>query len=399
MNSVVFVLIPCHNNKGDVLSLLGYLERQTYPHGRVVLVDDGSTDGTEDAVRGEFPQVTILKGSGALWWTGANALGVDYIVPRAQTSDFILLLNNDLVVESDYIQRLVEASATFGRAIVGSTLYDFHSRRFVEAGIILDRRLNASINRDYDVVARKDGDDDVSVLPGRGTLIPMEVFSRIGNFNSRRLPHYGADYEFTVRAKRAGFRLIVSHRARVYAKLEITGLACPSGRLISLKECREILFSKKSTANIVYYLTYVWLCSERKWRLRNTITSAATILSSTVGQTIPGGIVKFFFSPIRMFFRKPYVFLFRSYPLRYSDIVQLRGVPRELVRMGILSEYHAKGTTFFMLNEVTDDRLGGCPDETVQRIARLRTLAFSFRHKIEIHWERARNLVLKYRQA
>jgi hypothetical protein len=128
----------------------------------------------------------------------------------------------------------------------------------------------------------------VDVLPGRGTLVPLEVFRRIGTFNRRRLPHYGADYEFSIRARRAGFKLAVSHRATVYAKLRITGLYPPDRSRISLTECARLLCSRKSTANLRYYLHYVWLCSEPGDKWRNTLSHGLGLLLDTVGKTAVG---------------------------------------------------------------------------------------------------------------
>jgi GT2 family glycosyltransferase len=274
------------------------------------LVDDGSTDGTAEAVRCFSSEITILNGNGHLWWTGANVLGIEHILKRAGPSDFVLLLNNDVAVDNDYVQELVDASVMHARAIVGSALYDFHSKRFVESGIVLDDRLRASVNRDSTTVDGREFDDHVNVLPGRGTLIPIEVFSEIGTLNRHQLPHYGADYEFSIRARRAGYRLIVSHRAKVYAKLDVTGLECPVGKVLSLRECGRFLFSKKSKINILYYLRYVWLCSERQWRIRNTIDGAVNIVSLTIGQTLIGRFIYMVMSPIVRAIRKPYTLLF-----------------------------------------------------------------------------------------
>jgi GT2 family glycosyltransferase len=382
-----------------VLQVLGCLQRQTHRGFRVFLVDDGSTDGTAEAVRRTFPEVSILQGDGNLWWTGAIVLGVNHVLSRAQPKDSVLLLNNDLTIDDDYLQSLVEVSSRQERAIVGSTLFDFHSRRFVEAGITMDYQLNLFPNTKWDQVVSRDVDEHVDVLPGRGTLIPVDVFSTIGTFNRRKLPHYGSDYEFSVRAKRAGYKLVIAHKARVYSRQDMTGLECPDTNVISLTECCKLLFSRKSKTNIVYYLNYVWLCSESAWRWRNVLVSIRNILSRTVGRTIPGRVVTFFVSPVVKPFVKVYRFLFSSYSLRIEDLAQCQVVPRELVQRGILSEFQVRGTTFFVLNKFAEKRLEGYSGEMIQRIQRLSKLACSFRHKIAVHRDSFRNAMLRLRHA
>lgn len=285
---MVYALIPAHNNKPEVLQVLRCLERQRYGDLEVLLVDDGSTDGTGEEVRRRFPRVRVLQGDGQLWWTGANVLGVSDVTERARTGDFILLLNNDVSMDDDYVGELVKCSEHLGRAIVGSTIVDDERHDCMVAGLRLDRRLRVTEQTDAAAIRESEYDDQVDVLPGRGTLVPLEVFRRIGTFNRRRLPHYGADYEFSIRARRAGFRLAVSHRAKVYAKLRITGLYPPDRPRISFAECARLLCSRKSTANLRYYLNYVWLCSEPGDKWRNTLSHGVGLLLDTVGKTVVG---------------------------------------------------------------------------------------------------------------
>lgn len=285
---MVYVLVPAHNNREETLSLMACLERQTCRDLKVVLVDDGSTDGTAEEVARQFPATTILRGEGDLWWTGANALGIKHIRTIAGPRDFVLLLNNDVAVDADYISVLVDCSSRNQRAIVGSITVDAHDRSKIAAGIRLDHRLHATVNRDRKAIEASHGQEDSDVLPGRGTLVPIEVFEKAGAFNHRRLPHYGGDYEFTIRAKRAGTRLIVSHAAKVYARLDISGLSIPGGERILVRECITLLTSRRSAANAYYYLTYVWMCSDPGWKLKNTLSHGLGLFMDTVGRTIIG---------------------------------------------------------------------------------------------------------------
>jgi GT2 family glycosyltransferase len=284
---VVFILIPAHNNRDNVLEILGCLWRQLYSEFKIILVDDGSTDETATAVKQHFPDVVVLHGNGRMWWTGANVHGVAYILKKSKKGDFILLLNNDLTIEPDYVGRLVEASLVRGRCLVGSTNVDADNHGSMSAGVWLNDRLRMTVNSDAAAILANEIDDNVDVLPGRGMLIPIEVFSEIGNFNARQLPHYGADYEFSIRAKRAGFRLIVSHRARVYSKRHVTGFDIPEKPRLSIKECLTLLFSTKSKTNMHYYLNYVWLCSDDDVRLRNTVRAATALTTRIILRTGP----------------------------------------------------------------------------------------------------------------
>lgn len=282
---MVYALIPAYNGKHEVLALLACIERQTFRDIAIVLVDDGSTDGTEEAVVRKFPQVTLLKGNGHLWWTGANAQGIRRILETSRSGDYVLLMNNDLIVKDDFLGEMVACSERMHRAIVGATTVDLYNPNRLLAGLYLDKRLRVRETTDPQVIASTECEPNVDVLPGRGALIPIEVFEKIGNFNEERLPHYGGDYEFTIRARLAGFQLVTSHRARVYAKLNITGLHIPERERLAFRECIDLLFARKSTANLHYYLTYVWMCSERGRKLRNVVAHGVGLIIDIFSKT------------------------------------------------------------------------------------------------------------------
>src|SRR5688572_16741369 len=75
----VYLIIPAYNRRAVTLSCLAALsEAGDLARNHVVVVDDGSTDGTSEAIRSQYPDVHVLPGSGELWWTGAIVLGMRY---------------------------------------------------------------------------------------------------------------------------------------------------------------------------------------------------------------------------------------------------------------------------------------------------------------------------------
>jgi GT2 family glycosyltransferase len=90
-----------------------------------VLMDDGSGDGTADAVAQEFPQVTLLHSDGSLFWSGG--MGEAFCTAMRMGADYYLWLNNDTVLIDGAIASLLEdarsqqAKAGKGGVFVGST--------------------------------------------------------------------------------------------------------------------------------------------------------------------------------------------------------------------------------------------------------------------------------------
>ena len=69
---MVYIVIPCFNRKKLTRGCLQALENQTYKDFKVIVVDDGSTDGTANMITREFPETILLFGDGNLFWTGAT---------------------------------------------------------------------------------------------------------------------------------------------------------------------------------------------------------------------------------------------------------------------------------------------------------------------------------------
>src|SRR5258705_1835881 len=95
MTNSIYIIIPVHNRKEFTRNCLYSLERQTRPCHQIIVVDDGSTDGTSEMLAKEFPGVIVLSGDGSLFWTAAINLGVRLALTLG--AEYVLTLNNDTV--------------------------------------------------------------------------------------------------------------------------------------------------------------------------------------------------------------------------------------------------------------------------------------------------------------
>lgn len=218
----IHIVIPVHNRKDKTEKCLSCLSKQSYTNINVTVIDDGSSDGTSEMIENQFPNVVVLKGDGNLWWAGATNLGCKYAFTNG--ASLILTLNDDLVIKENYLETMYKAHLYAPKAIIGSiNLTQEDHPRILFAGVSSHSFLTSKsfrIWRHYEYFeGQYEGLMPTIVLPGRGTLIPRNVFESIGFFDSKRFPHYKADYEFTNRARKAGFSLYVNMQGHVFTAI------------------------------------------------------------------------------------------------------------------------------------------------------------------------------------
>lgn len=125
----VCVLMTSFNRRAYTLECLGLLSRNQNLEQvglSAVLVDDGSTDGTSEAVKAEFPWVEIVHGDGTLFW--CRGMHLAWQVAQQGGYDYYLWLNDDTRLRPDALSRLLEweqklrASNAAPVIVVGSTV-------------------------------------------------------------------------------------------------------------------------------------------------------------------------------------------------------------------------------------------------------------------------------------
>lgn len=254
----VFAVIPVFNRLHFTLACIEHLKAQTYPKLRIVVADGGSSDGTVVAVRSAFSDVTVLTSETELWWAGAMVAGIRHALRESRSeADCLLMMNNDTEIPVDYVETLVAASQCFNAA-VGALIVDSRDVTCVlDAGeYVVWSPYSFPVKQHIDPAEMFR--DDVDVLPGRGSLIPLHMIRRAGTVDARRFPHYLADYEFFYRLKSAGFRLGVSYETRLLAHIEETGIVPDTGFSSFAAVWRE-QFSRRSMSNVIDHWRFVSL--------------------------------------------------------------------------------------------------------------------------------------------
>lgn len=205
----VFCIIPTHNRLSALKQTLNLLFQQTYPYLSIIVIDDGSTDGTHEFLdQSSYPGLSHYRGDGELWWGGAIVLGMKYALISSEDEDYLLLLNDDIAIENSYVERMIDACNMNKAGAVVSPQYDINTYELSSVGY----RLN---HCKQTILQVKDEPIDASI--GRGILIPVDIVKKVGVVNANTFPHYMGDVEYTARIKDYNYGLSVAWNAPVYS--------------------------------------------------------------------------------------------------------------------------------------------------------------------------------------
>lgn len=270
---MIFIVIPVFNRKVFTRSCLKSLAQQTFKDFTVIIVDDGSTDGTSEMIQADFPAVHLLKGDGNLWWAGATNKGIEYVFNHLNYTDqdFILTLNNDLEVAENYLQVLVCHAATNSKAVIGSVSVDISNldrmdycgvawNEFTGRHFLKIKAFNCSYK---ELVSRKQIIES-DTLTGRGTLFPIRVFKEIGLYDSINFPQYAADEDFSLRARKKGWQLLIPTETYLKSHINETGADVVNVQA-NYAYFKHLFFSIKSPLNLK--IRYRWAMKNTKLKI------------------------------------------------------------------------------------------------------------------------------------
>ena len=236
----VEIVAPVHNRREITLLCLRSLARLNTEelNIHIIIVDDGSTDRTGEAISREFSEVEVVPGDGNLWFTEGTNMGVRAALKYQP--DYILMINDDAVFDADFLRYMVETAEKYPRSVVGSLLllWDMPHKLFQVAPIWNTWKGGWQHWEQQTIWTIPTKPWEVDIIVGNCVLVPVEAIREQGLMNSKRYPNFG-DAEYTPRLKRNNWRLLIDPRARVFCQPNTISKRISS---MSLKEIFNALF-------------------------------------------------------------------------------------------------------------------------------------------------------------
>jgi len=206
----IAILLTTYNRKQKTLDCLRSLEQQTLPENtelKVYLTDDNSVDGTAQAVKQQFPKVRLLQGTGSLFWAGG--MRNSWKAALIGKYDSYLLLNDDTTLQQDAIARLLVYNINSAlqqkepAICIGNTC---NTEGKISYG---GKRLNSRLSLKSAFVYNEKDFEECDLGNANIMLVPAQIVKKIGIL-SDVFTHGIADYDYTLKAKRAGFKVLVA---------------------------------------------------------------------------------------------------------------------------------------------------------------------------------------------
>jgi GT2 family glycosyltransferase len=253
LNHKVAIVFPVFNGleytKNCLYTLYNHNKIDENKLIQVVIVDDGSTDGSSSWISENYPQVHLIMGDGSLWWSGGVNKGIGYILKNLD-SEYILWWNNDIIADKDYFANL---NSLLGKVddqtIVGSKIYkDDKFNTIWSMGGVFDPHSGKKymIGADEPESDRYQELISCDWLTGMGTVTHRSVYEKIGLIDDENFPQYHGDLEFTYRAKLNGYKIMVHPSLKIYNDTRHSGIKHNN----NLAKFYQSLFSLKSSYNI-----------------------------------------------------------------------------------------------------------------------------------------------------
>jgi GT2 family glycosyltransferase len=227
----VGVVIVNHNLKESLRETLKSFKAVNYPSLKIVVSDNASTDGAQEMVRTEFPEVHLLAHQEEQGYARAASLGMAYLADKTK---YIFSTTNDVLVDPEMLNVLVDyAEKNPQTGVLGTRIYFFDRPNVLwHAGGIINPLHGHTRHIGWE---RRDNPRygqvrECDYVTGCGYLLRSEVLKRIGYFKED-LVFYSEDAELCYRFREAGYKVMYIPDAKMWHK---TGTTLAKNRPVQL---------------------------------------------------------------------------------------------------------------------------------------------------------------------
>lgn len=221
MHPKIYIILLNWNGFPDTLECLESLKKIDYPNFEVIVVDNNSTGDDVNIIKEKFGDFVkeLIVSKDNLGFSGGNNLGIEYSLNEG--ADFILLLNNDTIVEPDFLSKLLDVFINKDSVGISAPQINYYNTPeivWTVGGKISKLRGSGFAYSDKNESEIDKNEKFVTFASGCCLLIKREVFEKVGLFDEKFFL-YVEDTDFCYRSLKAGYKIIVSPTSKIYHKV------------------------------------------------------------------------------------------------------------------------------------------------------------------------------------
>ncbi|MBN1581364.1 MAG: glycosyltransferase family 2 protein, partial [Anaerolineae bacterium] len=203
MSDLVTVVIPAWNGRRDLPACLDALLSQQ-ANVEIVVVDNGSGDGSADLVAECYPQVRLIRHRRNQGFAGGCNAGL-----QAARGDLLILLNQDTVVQAGWLQAVASAAQDRQVGVVGCKILESDGKTLNHCGGVIDMASVETQHIGAGELDRGQYDEaaDVEYVTGAAFALRRDVLEQVGLLDERFFPGYYEDTDYCLRVHQAGYRI------------------------------------------------------------------------------------------------------------------------------------------------------------------------------------------------
>lgn len=240
----------------------------------VIMVDNCSKDNSIEKVKEKFKETIIIENYENNGFAGGTNIGIKYAMNN--DSDYILLLNNDTIIDKDMIENMVRCSKANGNSVVTPKIYYFSPNDLIwSAGGKIKWNQGKTEQFGFNEKEEFKYEDNklIDFATGCCMLIPNKVLSKIGDLEERYFLYY-EDTDYCVRIKNAGCNLIYEPKAKMYHKVSASTGGDTNKLYIYYNTRSRLYFNKKYNKKYKIFIMYFAIAYIRnciKWLIKNRL--------------------------------------------------------------------------------------------------------------------------------
>jgi len=251
-------VIILNYNAGDLLlECVDSVFNSNYNNLEVIVVDNVSKDNSHKICKEKFQNIILIENEKNLGYCGGNNVGMEHA-----KGEFLVILNPDVIVESDWLNQLLIAFRKYGDGLYQPKILATtdHSIIISAGNMIQLFGFGFSRGKGEKDVGQYEKDEEVSYASGTCLFSSLDIFRRIGNFDSF-LFAYHDDLDLCWRGRLIGIKSFYIHKSIIYHPLEGYSFKWNSFKFFLMERnriyCLKKNFSRKTIFKILPSLILV----------------------------------------------------------------------------------------------------------------------------------------------